>query len=48
MANQDYDVCIRQRADACRICWAPITTGRFAAVVGPPAFPAAQGSFGVR
>merc|ERR1711963_1030188 len=47
LANQHYDVCIRQRADACRICWAPITTGRFAAVVGPPAFPAAQGSFGV-
>merc|ERR1712241_1277264 len=44
LANQDYDVCIRQRADACRICWAPITTGRFAAANG---LPAAQGSFGV-
>jgi len=44
LANQDYDVCIRQRADACRICWAPITTGRFAA---NGALPAAQGSFGV-
>merc|ERR1712223_588165 len=38
LANQDYDVCIRQRADACRICWAPITTGTFGG---------AQGSFGV-
>jgi len=47
LANQNYDVCIRQRADACQICWAPITTGRFAAVVGPPALPVAQGSFGV-
>jgi len=44
LANQDYDVCIRQRADACRICWASITTGRFAAA---GALPAAQGSFGV-
>jgi len=40
LANQDYDVCIRQRADACRICWAPITTGTFGGAI-------AQGSFGV-
>merc|ERR1719445_2231442 len=40
LANQDYDVCIRQRADACRICWAPITTGTFGQAI-------AQGSFGV-
>jgi len=44
LANQNYNVCIRQRADACRICWSPITTGRFAA---NGALPAAQGSFGV-
>jgi len=44
LANQNYDVCIRQRADACQICWAPITTGRFAAA---GALAAAQGSFGV-
>jgi len=41
LANQDYDVCIRQRADACRICWAPITTGNFAIAAS------ARGSFGV-
>merc|ERR1712079_979160 len=40
LANQDYDVCVRQRADACRICWAPITTGTFGGAI-------AQGSFGV-
>jgi len=40
LANQNYDVCIRQRADACRICWAPITTGTFGMAI-------AQGSFGV-
>jgi len=41
LANQDYDVCIRQRADACRICWAPITTGNVAIAAS------ARGSFGV-
>jgi len=41
LANQDYDVCIRQRADACRICWAPITTGNIA-IAGSK-----RGSFGV-
>merc|ERR1719367_1546596 len=41
LANQDYDVCIRQRADACRICWAPITTGTFGNAATP------RGSFGV-
>merc|ERR1711992_214939 len=40
LANQDYNVCIRQRADACRICWAPITTGTLTGAV-------ARGSFGV-
>merc|ERR1712227_779553 len=40
LANQDYDVCIRQRADACRICWAPITTGTFQGATP-------RGSFGV-
>merc|ERR1712073_163146 len=41
LANQNYDVCIRQRADACQICWAPITTGNVAIAAS------ARGSFGV-
>merc|ERR1712150_359068 len=24
LANHDYDVCIRKRIDACRICWSPV------------------------
>ena len=39
LANQNYQVCVRQRIDACRICWAPI---------GVPGTDAIAGSFGVR
>jgi len=35
LANQNYDVCVRERADACRICWAPIA----------PAIAGSHGSF---
>jgi len=45
LVNQNYDVCIRQRADACQICWAPISpagAGMSGAFVG-----AIQGTFGV-
>jgi len=35
LANQNYDVCVRERADACRICWAPIA----------PAIAGSAGSF---
>jgi len=38
LANQNYQVCVRQRIDACRICWAPI---------GVPGTDAIAGSFGV-
>jgi len=38
LANQNYQVCVRQRIDACRICWAP---------VGVPGTIAIAGSFGV-
>jgi len=27
LANQDYNVCVRRLANACRICWSPIQTG---------------------
>jgi len=38
LANQNYQVCVRQRIDACRICWAP---------VGVPGTDAIAGSFGI-
>jgi len=38
LANQNYQVCVRQRIDACRICWAP---------VGVPGTIAIAGSFGI-
>merc|ERR1712079_210748 len=36
LANQNYDVCVRQGIDKCAICWSPATTGG-----------AARGSFGL-
>jgi len=44
LANHNYNVCIRRRVDACRICWSPIQTG--AADRGNQATPA-RGAFGV-
>jgi len=43
LANQNYNVCVRRRVDACRICWSPIQTpttiGSFANTV--------RGTFGI-
>jgi len=41
LANQNYQVCIRQRIDACRICWAPVNA------VGMEGTIAVKGAFGV-
>jgi len=43
LANQHYNVCIRRRVAACRICWSPIQT---AATMGNQATPA-RGAFGI-
>jgi len=43
LANHNYNVCVRRRVDACRICWSPIQTpttiGSFANTV--------RGTFGI-
>jgi len=41
LANQNYQVCIRQRIDACRICWSPVNA------VGMEGTIAIAGAFGI-
>merc|ERR1712061_446805 len=44
LANQNYDVCVRQLANACVLCWAVAPTGSFGVSVSPAAIAGQAGT----